>query len=412
MSIKDKRINIVGAGVSGLVAAIVLEKAGFYPHIFEQTDRVGGRVKTTTEDDFIFDHGFQVLLEAYPMAKKYLNYDALDLQPFMPGSVIFSNQQPHKFGDPLRNTNLLFPTLFSKQASLTDKFKVFLLNNELKKQSIEELFEKDETTTLDYLQKRGFSETIIRQFFQPFFSGIFLETGLQTSSRMFEFVFKLFGEGNASVPRAGIEAIPQQLKTQLKNTTFHFNVAVNKADTSGLTIEGLPLVESDYTIIATEASNLITNLNNQKVPWKSCYCFYFEVENKIINERLIGLIPGKHLINNLHYVNSLTGGNKNVLSVTVIDDNGLFEAELVKEVKKELQQLCGISVSKFLNVFKIPKALPQLHNIQYDLAATETQLLENVFLAGDVLLNGSLNAAMQAGERAAEAICSKFGVME
>ena len=35
---------------------------------------------------------------------------------------------------------------------------------------------------------------------------------------------------------------------------------------------------------------------------------------------------------------------------------------------------------------------------------SETQVLENVFLAGDQLLNGSLNAAMESGRLAALAI--------
>lgn len=407
---KEIRINIVGAGVSGLVAATVLEKAGYAPHIFEKTDRVGGRVKTETKGNFIFDHGFQVLLEAYPMAQKYLDYKALDLQQFQPGSVIFDHQKVTKFGDPLRNSSLLMPTVFSKQATLGDKLKVFKLNNELKKQSIEELFQKEETTTIDYLKQRGFSSTIIQQFFQPFFSGIFLETELKTSSRMFEFVFKLFAEGEASVPKSGIEAIPKQLKSKLKNTTFHFNVGIQQVDSSGLHIDGLPLVESDYTIIATEADHLVSNLRNQGATWKSCHCFYFETAEKVINEALIGLIPGKHSINNLHYVNTLTGDNTNLLSVTVVDSMELSGKALEKKVRQELQSLCGIEAGELLHSFMIPKALPQLENIQYEAPASESQLLETVFLAGDVTLNGSLNAAMMAGEKAAEAVIAKLGV--
>jgi len=45
--------------------------------------------------------------------------------------------------------------------------------------------------------------------------------------------------------------------------------------------------------------------------------------------------------------------------------------------------------------------LPKLSNLEYKLSHTETQLNSSVFLAGDVLLNGSLNAAMIAGEKAA-----------
>jgi len=408
MSKKDKKINIIGAGVSGLVAAIVLEKEGYAPHIFEKTDRVGGRVKTETQGDFVFDHGFQVLLESYPMAKKYLDYAALDLQQFWPGSILFENKKPTKFGDPIRNPKLLLPTIFSQHATLADKLKVYRLNTELKSQSLDEIFEKEEKTTLNYLKEKGFSDLIIHDFFQPFFSGIFLETELNTSSRMFEFVFKMFAEGQASVPKKGIEEIPKQLLAQLKNSTFHYNVAVSNVDTAGITIDGLPKVESDYTIVATEADELITNLRNQKTPWKACYCYYFETTDKIIKEKLIGLIPGKHHINNLHYVNSLTGSSTNLLSVTVVDNQGLTGDQLIRQVKTELSDLCAIQVGELKHSFVIPKALPNLKNIQNEIPATQTQLLDRVFLAGDVTLNGSLNAAMIAGEKAAQAVLDKI----
>ena len=38
---------------------------------------------------------------------------------------------------------------------------------------------------------------------------------------------------------------------------------------------------------------------------------------------------------------------------------------------------------------------------------SESQILENVFLAGDYLFNGSLNAAMESGRLAAEGIIEK-----
>ena len=44
------------------------------------------------------------------------------------------------------------------------------------------------------------------------------------------------------------------------------------------------------------------------------------------------------------------------------------------------------------------------YNLRYDISPTETQLKPAHFLAGDYLLNGSLNAAMISGERAAEGV--------
>ena len=42
----EKKIYIVGAGLSGLIAALELEKAGFSPVLLEASDGVGGRMRT------------------------------------------------------------------------------------------------------------------------------------------------------------------------------------------------------------------------------------------------------------------------------------------------------------------------------------------------------------------------------
>ena len=200
MAQKDLKIHIIGAGVSGLVAAQVLEAKGYSPVIIEATNRPGGRVKTDTIDGYQLDHGFQVLLTNYPAAKKYLDFTALELQELKPGAVIFKNGKQKIIGDLLRDLSVLFSAIFSGIGNLSDKFKILQLTVRLKKKSMHDIFDAQEITTKQYLCNIGFSSQIINDFFQPFFTGIFLETRLKTSSRMFEFVFKMFGEGMAVIP--------------------------------------------------------------------------------------------------------------------------------------------------------------------------------------------------------------------
>ena len=405
MQKQNYKIHIIGGGVCGLIAAKTLEDQGFSPIILEATNSVGGRVKTDLIEGYQLDHGFQVLLTAYPAAQKFLNFKALDLQNFLPGASIFKEGKENQIGDPLRDFSLLFPTVFSSLIPLKDKVKILQLNIQLKKKEITAIFEEKEKTTLQYLQDFGFSDEVITQFFKPFFSGIFLETQLETSSRMFEFVYKMFGTGNAAVPKAGIQAIPDQLKNQLKTTEILFNTKAKSVIDGQITLEDGTILESDFTIIATDSTALLSNSSKKSIKWKSCFTLYFETEKRVIAKPLIGLLPKENsLINNLFYTTSLKtalNGGKELLCVTVIDNHGLKGNELTQKIKSELKEHFNIDVLRWIKTYEIPKALPDLKEIKYTLTATESRYSEKIFLAGDTLVNGSLNAAMLSGEHVA-----------
>ena len=399
------KIHIIGAGVSGLIAAKVLENNGYTPTIIEDSATVGGRVKSDTVQGYALDHGFQVLLTSYPAAKKYLDFKALELQELLPGATIFKNGKSQTIGDPLRNFSLLFPTLFATIGTFSDKLKILKLNRHLKKKSISDIFKTPETTTLTYLQALGFSEAILQEFFKPFFSGIFLEPNLETSSRMFEFVYKMFGDGLAVIPKAGMQAISNQLKNGLKSTKIVLNTPVKAVKNKLIVLQDGSEIENHFTIIATEASHLVANLKNQETDWKGCDTLYFETSKRTIQRPIIGLIADENaLINNIFYNTSIsteTKGDKELLSITVVKDHDLTGEKLIEKVIEELRVFCGIINPKFIKHYQIKKALPTLDNLQYELSSTEAKLNSSIFLAGDQLLNGSLNAAMIAGERAA-----------
>ena len=406
MSATEGKIHIVGAGVSGLVAAKVLESHGCRSVVIERTDRVGGRVKTDYLDGFQLDHGFQVLLTSYPEAQKHLDYKSLELQKILPGAAIFLSKKQKIIGNPLKEISFLFPTLFSGVGCFSDKLRILQLNHILKRKTLSEIFSESELSTSLYLKQFGFSNDIIRDFFTPFFGGIFLESKLETSSRMFEFVYKMFGEGHAALPKAGMEAIPKQLYENLQNTDFMFNKEVVSIKENEITLADRTKLESQVTILAADASGLVLREKHKPMTWKSCQTLYFETNKRVIGEELIGLIPTQGtLINNIFYhtsVKTMSNINKELLSVTVIENHSLSDEMLVSRVKAELQEYCGIMFPKFIKLYSIPKALPNLQSVRHDLNIDDTSCpVPGVFLAGDSLLNGSLNAAMMSGERAA-----------
>lgn len=398
---------IIGAGISGLIAAYELEQEGFQPTIIEKSDKVGGRVKTLHENGLQLDLGFQVLLSAYPLAKKYLDMEALELKKLESGAMIYSNGKTYRIGDPSRNLSLLFPSLFANIGSMGDKFKILKLNRKLKKKILEEIFNSPETTTLKYLKAFGFTDKIISSFFKPFFTGIFLEPDLHTSSRMFEFIYKMFGEGYATIPKNGIGAISDQLKSKLKHTKFIFNCEVEEVTNDQITLNSGEKKSHQGVIVTNNASKLIPNLKDQTVNWKSCSCLYFEVNQTNIPKNSIALVADEGMYSNNLYAYRDEASKKLILSVTTLKHDDLPKQKLLDIITAEVKQYTGAKEINHIHSYSINYALPDIQNLRMSAPTSESQLLDNIFLAGDSLLNGSLNAAMESGRLASKSLAQK-----
>lgn len=403
---ESPQICIVGAGISGLIAAYELEQAGYSPVIFEKSNAAGGRVRTIHVDGYDLDIGFQVLLSAYPLAKKYLDYERLELTKLASGAQILVGGKQLLIGDPQRDLSVLLPTIFSSIGTLGDKVKILGLNRKLKKKSITEIFDSEETSTLEYLKSYGFSQKVIDRFFKPFFSGIFLEPDLRTSSRMFEFVYKMFGEGEATIPAAGIGAISEQLVSKLTRTQLHFNKEVEQLTHKHVHLSDGTSIPHDGVIVTSNASDLIQNLNDEPTRWKSCMCLYFKIDTTTIPQGTISLVADGGRLSNNAYAYRAKDGTL-ILSITTLNFRDRSQAEVVSEIENEIRIYFGVKESTFIHAFTIEQALPDLQHLRMSTEPSSSQLTENIFLAGDVLYNGSLNAAMESGRLAALGLIEK-----
>ncbi|WKK74115.2 NAD(P)/FAD-dependent oxidoreductase [Marivirga salinae] len=410
---QNEKVIIIGAGIAGLTAAIELEKAGFKPTILEGSDSIGGRVKTDKVGEYLLDHGFQVLLTAYPEAQHYLDYEKLNLKKFTPGALIIDSQNGNYIiSDPLRQPTTLFSMLFSPVGSFSDKLKIFQWNRELKKLSIEMIFSKTETTSLDFLREKGFSETIIKQFFKPFFGGIFLENKLDTSSRMLEFVFKMFGEGHAAVPKNGMKAIPEMLAANLAQTDIKYNQRVEKVGLKKVTLDNGDELDADVIIIATKPDELLPQLAGQFMEDQFVTNLNFSSDIDPIGKSLIALVPDeKYLINNISVMNntsiSYAPEGSYLLSVSVTQNYQENDKQLKQRILKELVEVfpeLENATLEHLKTFYIDNALPQIDDFQNKMKPSQSKIQDGIYLAGDYLLNGSINAAMASGRYAAHAV--------
>ncbi len=406
---KGTDVLIIGAGIAGLTAAKVLKEAGVTIKLLEASDEVGGRIRTDKVDGFLLDRGFQVFLTAYPEAKRFLDYDRLDLRPFTPGALIFDEQGITTVGDPLRHPASLFQTLFSGVGTFADKLRLLRLKLKLSRKSIGDIFADSETTTLAYLQQQGFSEKIITRFFRPFITGIFLERELATSSRMFEFVFKMFSEGDAAVPAQGMGMIPLQLAEGLSSDELVLNETVTWIGASRVSTASGQTYPSEYVLIATDQLHKPPPYQLPPGSWKTVTCLYFTADQPPFSKPLVALNAsiGKlvdHIAVMEQVSSSYSHSGKSLISVSLVGyEPGLLTSRLPEDVLRELSGWYPDAVNwQHLKTYPVTYALPKDNHVRNE--PLKLNLTGNCFICGDHLLNGSINAAMKSGRLAAEAI--------
>ncbi len=408
-------ITIIGAGISGLTAAVYLQRKGFKIQILEASDHAGGRIKTDLVDGFRLDKGFQVLLTEYPETKALLDYEKLNLKRFLPGATVLYENGQFEIADPFRRPSALFSTVFAPVGTLKDKINTFFLKNKLIKISVPSIFNQIETETILQLKKYGFSAKMIDRFYKPFFSGIFLENDLKTSSNMFDFVMKMFSEGDAAIPELGMEEIPKQLVAMLPKDSIQYNMKVNAIENNKIICENGKLVETDIIIIATEAIGLASNyISKSKQNFHQVTNVYFEAKIAPTQKAVVVLnaAANKKWVSNLTVLTNVSkkySSDERVLISVSLNGNPTVDDEtLAKNMQLELKNWYGNQVNdwKIIKVYRINYALPNQKKVRNEVLNSELELDKNVFICGDHLMNGSINAAMKSGRLVAELIAS------
>jgi len=82
------QVGVVGSGPAGLAAAFRLRQAGLQVRVFEASDRVGGKMRTSVRDGFVIDEGASVLPSAYTSLLGVIN-DAGLTGELTPGATSF-----------------------------------------------------------------------------------------------------------------------------------------------------------------------------------------------------------------------------------------------------------------------------------------------------------------------------------
>ncbi len=410
-------VVIVGAGVSGLAVARTLHAAHVPFVLLDAADAVGGRIRTDQVGGFRLDRGFQVYLDAYPEPPRFVDLSRLDLHAFNAGALVRLKDGFTHIADPFRNPLAAIPTVFSSVGTLRDKLRVAALRTKTKRMKISDVFASEEMTTKDALSTRWrFSPTMIDRFFRPFLGGITLDPDLKASSRMFEFVFKMFSEGRATLPAGGMQALPNLIAAPLPTGAIRLNAPVASLDASSVVLEGGERIDASSIVVATEApaaERLGVLHDTPATPTAGLgeVCFYYAAPSSPTDGPTLvlnGTSDGP--ITNLSVPSDVAPGyaprGESLVCVVVVGLPDESDEMLQQRVRAQLGRWYGPITAEWrmLRSYRITYGLPDQSPPFLSPRDADVRIRPGLYRCGDWAATASINGAMRSGRRAAEAL--------
>jgi phytoene dehydrogenase-like protein len=398
---------IVGAGLSGLACAAALVAAGRRPVVLEESDGVGGRLRTDLVQGFRLDRGFAVLFEAYPEARAQLDLQALDLRPFEPGADVYlGGGRMVTLSDPLRAPRSI---LASARSGIWRPGDLAALLRWRRRARPRLEATEHEMTADRRLRDLGLSEPLRERFLRPLFAGEFFDRDLRLSSLLLDQAFLMMARGATSLPSEGMGAIAEQLAGRIPGGV-RLGARVQRVFDGGVELAGGEPIAAREVIVATEPPEgaRLTGADLPREP-RSTTTLWFAAPRAPAGSRIVLDGTGEGPVTTAAAISEVAPsyapqGSHLVAATCVGLPHEGDDARLERVARAQLRDWFGADVEgwRLLRMDRIPWA--QHAQPPGTPAQLPVRVGPGVLVAGDGVENASIDGALRAGRRAAEAV--------
>ena len=402
-------VVVVGAGLAGLACAADLVAAGARVTVLEAADAPGGRIRTDRRDGFLLDRGFQVFNTSYPQVRRRLELRALELCPFTPGLLLHTGSGRIRFADPTRQPGELGDLLAGRLATPGDLAALAALSARDMLLPPSWLRRGREQTTVAALAGAGVSGRLIELLFRPFLSGVFLEDGLETSSRFFHLVWRSMLRGTLCLPRAGMQAIPAQLAAALPAGTIRLQTPAGGLTGDGVLLADGSEVAADVVVVATGPAAAASLLPGLTVPATRAVttCYHAAPAAPLTEPTLLVDTAGTVLHTSVltEVTRSYSPDSRALISTSLLG----ARPDAEPAARTRLAELYQTDTSgwEHLATYVVDDALPAMPPPHPLMRAA--RLGPGRYVCGDYRATGSVQGALASGARAAREVLAAAG---
>jgi oxygen-dependent protoporphyrinogen oxidase len=229
---------VIGAGIAGTAAAYQLKKAGFDVTIFEERDRVGGRIWTIRKGDYVMDLGTSAYLGTYKEAIELIHEVGLGTEfTTRPALGAFPREGTNHYIDYTKmlsagfKTKLLSPG--AKIKALRMLADVYKVRKSLGYDRYDQLAEVDTETVREYC-RRVLNEELLQWLGRPLVSGTWVADDNDTSVALLLWTVRNMLAPNVYNLDSGVAGLPVKLATYVDTRLEH---TVSNVTDNGSSVE-------------------------------------------------------------------------------------------------------------------------------------------------------------------------------
>jgi len=384
-------VIVIGAGLAGLRAAQVLERAGREVTLLERSTRIGGRVATRHVDGFTIDEGFQLLNPSYPELMSAGVLDELDLRTFPSSVVVQRDGRDLTIAIPYRDPLAAAASLGRRPVPIRELLPLARLGWRVARGERVRFVSGPDQSTRSGLLAAGLSARTIDTLMVPFFQGVLLDPQLETSWHYTQMVLRSFLRGAPAVPSRGMAALPGAIRRTLRSTSVRLAEEVREVGTHRV-VTSLGEYEAAHVIHATN--------DDSEIEWRSVTTWWFAApEMHDARLRVDGDSPLiANMVNMSAAADSYAPPGHSLVAASVV---GSYDREMAGVVREQVARRYGLVTSDLREIIVTPvrHALPTLSRYQ---AGRGVVVRDGVIMAGDAVETPSIQGALVSGRRAAQ----------
>jgi phytoene dehydrogenase-like protein len=392
-------VVVVGAGLAGLRAAQLLTAAGREVVVLEQSDGIGGRVRTDRVDGFTLDRGFQLYNPAYPEGR--LAWPDLRIRSFAPGVVVVRDGQAYRLADPRRDPRSLPVSLSSARALGVARGLAALGAYAARLGTLRH----PRATPRDRagqgfaqaLSEAGVDRATVDALLRPFLSGVLADEDLETPRVLVDELLRTFLAGTPGLPEQGMDELPARLAAALPAGAVRTGARVLSVEAGRVATDGSRWLARDVVLAAGDPAGLVEGATPTR--WRSLTTWYFAAEDLPGTHPTLLVSPQSRLAN-VAVVSDVAPGyapvGRRLVAASAVGVHDSTEAEGWARAEAARMLAVDPSVLELVAHYPIREALPAMgHRLP-------AVVCGGVVLAGDHRRGPSINGALASGRRAAE----------